>query len=102
MQKFSNFEIGLLEKLITNSHPNFVPHFLPHWLQFLTTRHVKETCSRVFINLFDTQVISGIVDGHPEFHFMKMCEENLTALCIKPDPICNIFRFKVANPPQIG
>ena len=31
---------------------------------------------------------------------MKMCEENLTALYIKPDPIWYIFRLKVASPLQ--
>ena len=39
-------------------------------------------------------------NGHPEFHFMKMCEKNLTALYIKPDPICYIFRPKLASPLQ--
>ena len=28
---------------------------------------------------------------------MKICEENLTALCIKPDPICYIFRLKCSS-----
>ena len=33
---------------------------------------------------------------------MKMCEENLTVLYIKPDPICYIFLLKVASPLQAG